>query len=69
MSGKDVIGLSGETAINRQDYGVSWNKTMDQGGLVVDDNVKLDLQKQWGVAHSGYWDDAQFYNDIAKRFL
>ena len=35
----------------------------------VDDNVKLDLQKKWGVAHSGYWDDAQFYNDIAKRFL
>lgn len=44
MSGKDVIGLSGETTINRQDYGVSWNKTMDQGGLVVDDNVELEIE-------------------------
>ena len=39
--GTQVIGISGETAINRQDFGVSWNKVMDQGGLVVDNNVKL----------------------------
>ena len=41
MKGDQVIGLSGETTINRQDFGVSWNKTLDQGGVVVDDNVKL----------------------------
>ena len=40
-SGDDVIGLSGETVINRQDFGVSWNKMMDQGGMVLDDNVRL----------------------------
>ena len=39
--GADVIGLSGEATINRQDFGVSWNKKMDQGGAVVDDNVKI----------------------------
>ena len=39
--GADVIGLSGEATINRQDFGVSWNKQMDQGGAVVDDNVKI----------------------------
>ena len=27
--------------INRQDYGVSWNNVMDNGGLVVSDNVKI----------------------------
>ena len=37
----EVIGLSGEITINRQDYGVSWSKTMDQGGLMVDDHVKI----------------------------
>lgn len=39
-----AIGLSGEITINRQDYGVSWSKTMDQGGLMVDDNVKLIIE-------------------------
>jgi len=29
--------------INRQDYGVSWNKTLDAGGLVVSDDVTLEL--------------------------
>jgi len=29
--------------INRQDFGVSWNKTLDQGGLVVGNTVKLDI--------------------------
>ncbi len=37
----EAIGLSGEIIINRQDYGVSWSKTMDQGGLMVDNNVKI----------------------------
>ncbi len=40
-SGADVIGLSGTTTINRQDFGISWNKGLDSGGLVVEDNVKL----------------------------
>ncbi len=33
--------VSGE--INRQDFGVSWNKTLDQGGLVVGNTVKFDI--------------------------
>ena len=40
----EVIGLSGEIIINRQDYGVSWSKTMDQGGLMVDNNVKIIIE-------------------------
>ncbi|MDF1562758.1 MAG: YceI family protein [Deltaproteobacteria bacterium] len=31
------------TVINRQDYGVSWNKTMDTGGAVVGDEVKIEI--------------------------
>ena len=41
--GKEVIGLSGQVVINRQDFGVSWNKTMDQGGVVVGDIVTLEI--------------------------
>jgi len=40
----EAIGLSGEIIINRQDYGVSWSKTMDQGGLMVDNNVKIIIE-------------------------
>ena len=39
--GGDVIGFSGETIINRQDYNISWNAAMPDGGFVVGDDVKL----------------------------
>jgi len=42
--GKQVIGISGETTINRQSFGVNWNKVMDNGGLVVDDFVKIQVE-------------------------
>jgi len=38
------IGLSGSTTINRQEFGVSWSNTMDNGGLVVSDEVKLVIE-------------------------
>lgn len=37
------LGLEGRTKINRQDFGVTWSKTMDGGGLVVADDVTIDL--------------------------
>ena len=40
----EAIGLSGEIIINRQDYGVSWSKTMDKGGLMVADKVKIIIE-------------------------
>ena len=40
----EAIGLSGEIIINRQDYGVSWSKIMDLGGLMVDNNVKIIIE-------------------------
>jgi polyisoprenoid-binding protein YceI len=39
-----LIGVSAETKINRQDFGVSWNKTLDAGGLVVGDTVVIELE-------------------------
>jgi polyisoprenoid-binding protein YceI len=43
MGGDQVIGASGQLKINRQDYGVSWNKQMDQGGYVVGDDVLITI--------------------------
>jgi len=38
------LGLSAETELNRQDYGVSWSKKLDNGGLVAGDDVQIELE-------------------------
>jgi polyisoprenoid-binding protein YceI len=42
--GNTRLGLSGGTKINRQDYGVSWSKSLDNGGLVVSDDVEIEIE-------------------------
>jgi polyisoprenoid-binding protein YceI len=37
-------GLSATTKINRKDFGLTWNKSLDGGGLVVGDEVKIALE-------------------------
>lgn len=34
-------GFEAETRIDRQDFGVSWNDTLDGGGVVVSDEVRI----------------------------
>ena len=51
---KDPWGLqrtavSGSTRINRQDFGVAWNKTLDAGGVVVGDEVNINLDVEMVV--------------------
>jgi polyisoprenoid-binding protein YceI len=41
--GHQAIGITGSTTINRQDYGVNWNKTLDQGGLAVSNDVLINI--------------------------
>ena len=37
------IGVEAGLTINRQDYGVNWSNLMDNGGLVVSNQVKIEL--------------------------
>ena len=39
-------GFSAEGTVNRKDFGMHWSKTLDNGGLVVGDEVhiKLDIE-------------------------
>jgi len=39
--GNQRVGFKATTSINRFDYGVKWNKTVEAGGLVVSENVDL----------------------------
>jgi polyisoprenoid-binding protein YceI len=40
---KTRAGFVATTTINRQDFGVSWNDTMDRGGIVVGNNLDLTI--------------------------
>lgn len=39
--GAQLIGISGETAVNRQDFGIAWNAKTPAGGLAVGNDVKI----------------------------
>lgn len=42
--GMDRIAFSASTEIDREDFGLTWNQTLDTGGLVVGKKVKIDLE-------------------------
>ena len=44
--GNTRVALNATTTINRQDFGVKWNKTMDGGGVVVSDNVNVTIDAE-----------------------
>ena len=39
--GNDKAGFTLETTLNRKDYGLVWNKALDQGGFLLGDDVKV----------------------------
>jgi polyisoprenoid-binding protein YceI len=42
--GNTRAGFSAEGKLNRKDFGMVWNKTLDSGGLVVGDEVQIRLE-------------------------
>ncbi|MDB4975110.1 MAG: protein yceI precursor [Myxococcaceae bacterium] len=42
--GKQVRGVKIGGKVKRSDYGLSWNKTLDKGGVLVGDEVTLDVK-------------------------
>ncbi len=55
--GNDKAGFATETTINRKDYGIVWNAALDNGGVVLGDDVKiainLETQLQKDAAKKG----------------
>ncbi len=49
IDGKQRAGFSATTTINRKDFGLSWSKLTEAGGLVVGEDVLVTLEIQ-GVA-------------------
>jgi len=47
--GNVKMGISAQTMINRQDYGVKWGNKLPDGTLALSDMVKIDLQLEAGM--------------------
>ena len=41
--GKERIGFEASTKINRLDYGVSWNRAIEGGGIMLGDDVEINI--------------------------
>ena len=42
--GNESASFSATASVNRQDWGISWNKTLDSGGVLVGDTIDLILE-------------------------
>jgi polyisoprenoid-binding protein YceI len=43
MFGNNRVGFEGKTEVNRKDWGITWNATLDAGGVMIGDVVTLDF--------------------------
>jgi polyisoprenoid-binding protein YceI len=46
--GTEVRSASATATINRKDWGLGWNKALESGGVVVSDEVKLEINAEFG---------------------
>jgi polyisoprenoid-binding protein YceI len=44
QGGQPITGWTAETAVNRKDYGLMWNRLTEAGGWVVGDEVRIVLE-------------------------
>jgi polyisoprenoid-binding protein YceI len=42
--GNTRVGFEGSVAISRKDYGITWNATLETGGVLVSDKVELEFE-------------------------
>jgi len=50
FTGTPTTGLEITGVVKRKDFGMEWNKTLDTGGLLLGEDVKLDIQLEATVA-------------------
>jgi polyisoprenoid-binding protein YceI len=42
-NGGQRLGFEASTTVNRLDYGVKWNRAVEGGGMMLGDEVKIDI--------------------------
>ena len=53
MDGAMRAGFEGATKIDRKDYGIIWNKALDQGSTLLGDDVTINLEIEAVAAKTG----------------
>jgi polyisoprenoid-binding protein YceI len=43
IAGNDKLGVELETTVDRRDFGLEWNAELPQGGVALDNDVRLDV--------------------------
>ncbi len=51
--GLQRMGVSGELTIDRKEFGVAWNRTMETGGLFVGEEVTISIEGEFTFDPSG----------------
>ncbi len=42
--GNDKCGVSASTKINRKDFGMTWNKALDNGGVMLGEEIPITIE-------------------------
>jgi polyisoprenoid-binding protein YceI len=50
--GNAKAGFSATTKINRKDFGLGWNKTLETGGVLVGDEIEIRIDAETYVPQS-----------------
>jgi polyisoprenoid-binding protein YceI len=45
--GSTRVGIEARLTIDRKDYGLTWNKALETGGVLVGDEVEIDIQAEF----------------------
>ncbi len=45
--GQTRLGLSASTKISRKDFGLTWNKALEKGGVIVGDEVTISIEAEF----------------------
>ncbi len=64
--GNERMGFDAEGKINRKDFGITWNKALEAGGVVVGDEVKLEIHVE-GIATAAKADKADTKDTTKKK--
>ena len=46
--GGEKAGFSTTFSVDRKDYGITWNRAVDQGGMLLGDDVQIEIQLETG---------------------
>ena len=50
--GNVKLGFSASTVIDRKDFGLTWNKNLDAGGVLVSDEVRIEIELELNKAEN-----------------